>query len=325
MQPTVSVVMPMYNEAAYIESTVASLKLQDYPAELTEWVFVDGSSSDETVALVQKSVAGRVNVKILSNPARDIPAAMNIGIRGAVGEYIVRMDAHTEYAPDYISTGMETILQTGADVVGGPAVAAGKTDKQKAIAAAFQSRFALGGGKHHDKDFEGYAEAVPFGIYRRQYALGLGLYNETLLKSEDDDFFYRVRKTGGRIYLTSRIRMTYYPRRDFSALWRQYFAFGYWKMAFFQTHRDVVSITQLVPPAFVTFLVLGAVLCLWPPFRLVYGAVLALYLLLDLLFSVRSKRAEGFAQKVMLFWAHIVIHVSYGLGSWKKLLHKASK
>jgi len=320
MQPTVSVVMPIYNEAAYIRETAASLQKQDYPAELTEWVFVDGSSTDGTEALLRQCVAGRENVQILHNPAREIPAAMNIGIRAARGTYIVRMDAHTSYDADYISTGIAVILATGADVAGGPMAAEGKTPKQQAIAAAMHSVFALGGHKDHSDAYEGDAPAVYYGIYKRQLALDIGLYNETLLKSEDDDFFYRVRKAGGRIYLTPRIRMTYYPRQDFSALWKQYFAFGYWKTAFLQTHGEPVSVTQLVPGAFAAFLALGAVLSVWAPFRYVYGGVLALYLLLDLLFSLKSRKAKGISQKAMLFWAHIVIHLAYGLGTWRRLL-----
>lgn len=320
MQPKVSVVMPMYNEAAYIKETVASLQKQDYPAALTEWVFVDGNSSDDTAAMLRQCVAGREDVQILSNPAREIPAAMNIGIQAATGVYIVRMDAHTSYAPDYISTGIQTILDTGADVVGGPMVAQGKNPKQQAIAAALHSSFALGGNKDHDDAYEGDAPAVYYGIYKRQLALDIGLYNETLLKSEDDDFFFRVRKAGGRIYLTQRIRMTYYPRRDFNALWKQYFAFGYWKMAFLQAHKEPVSLSQLVPGAFVAFLVLGGALSVWAPFRYLYGGVLALYLLLDLVFSLKSRKAPGVCRKAMLFWAHIVIHLAYGLGTWRRLL-----
>ena len=317
MQPKISVVMPLYNEEQYIADTVRSLARQDYPAELTEWVFVDGASTDRSVETLRQSVAGRENVQILENPARMIPSGMNIGIQAATGEFIVRMDAHTLYAEDYISTGIRTILETGADCVGGPMVAAGKTPKQQAIAAALHSSFALGGGDDHDESYEGETHAVYYGIYRREYAIALGLYDEKLLKSEDDDFFFRMRAAGGKIYITPRIRMTYFPRQSFSALWRQYFEFGYWKLAFICKHHRPVKLFQMVPAAFVLYLVLGAALTLWNPLLWVYLGILALYLLLDLAFSLKSSRAHGFKQKCMLFWAHFVIHLAYGLGGWK--------
>lgn len=317
MQSTVSVIMPIYNEEQYIAGTVRSLAEQDYPAELTEWVFVDGASTDRSVEMLRKSLCGRPKVKILSNPARDIPAGMNIGIRAAEGEFIVRMDAHTLYAPDYISTGIQTILETGADCAGGPMVASGRTPKQRAIAAAFHSSFALGGATDHDEHYEGWAHAVYYGIYRRQYAVDLGLYDETLLKSEDDDFFFRMIQAGGKIYSTYKIRMTYFPRQTFSALWRQYSDFGYWKIAFIRKHHRPVKLFQMVPAAFVLYLILGAAMTLWNPLRRAYFAILALYLLLDAAFSIRNERASGIGEKAMLFWAHIVIHVAYGLGGWK--------
>ncbi len=319
MTPTVSVVMPVYNEEAYITATVSSLQQQDYPAAATEWVFVDGCSTDRTVQLLTSLTEKRNSVKILSNPARLIAQGMNIGIRAAAGEYIVRMDAHAEYAADYISMCIKTIRQTQAAAVGGPMVAAGTTPKQRAIAAAMHSRFALGGHKDHDDKYEGYADAVYYGTWRKDYLVSLGLFNEKLEKAEDDDLFYRIRQAGGKIYITPKIKLTYYPRKTFKALWQQYYAFGYWKMAFLQTHGRLVSLSQLVPSAFVLFGLVGTVLSFIKPVRLVFLSVMALYLLLDLGFSLANPKARGLKEKAMLLWAHLVIHVSYGTGGLRRL------
>jgi glycosyltransferase involved in cell wall biosynthesis len=320
MEPTVTVIMPIFNEEKYIHDTVCSLMEQDYPKEKMEWLFVDGHSEDRTAEILHGILKDHPKARILDNPARQIAHGLNIGIREAAGEYIVRMDAHSEYARNYISMCIETILNTGADIVGGPMLAAGKTAKQKAIAAALHSKFALGGNDDHDENYEGYTKAVYYGCFRREMAVKVGLYNEKMIKTEDDDFYARVIQAGGKIYQTPKIKMTYYPRNNFIDLWKQYYAFGYWKMDLLKEKRVIIHRNQLVPSLFVLFLVVGAFLSFYRPFRMIYIFIVLLYLILCAIFSSCNPKIHGAEQRIMLFWAHIVIHLSYGIGGCRRIL-----
>ena len=314
--PTVSVLIPVYNEQQYLPALFSSLLRQDYPKSAMEILFIDGASEDRTAEMVRAFIRENPNARLLDNSRRIIPAALNIGIREARGEYLMRLDAHAEYADDYISQCMRTILETGADNVGGPTVAKGKNPVQQAVAAAFMSPFALGGGGHHRADYEGYADTVFLGTFRKQTLEALGGYDEHLPRAEDDDLNYRLTRSGGKIYISPKIQSVYYPRSRYTDVWRQYVGFGRAKAAGIRKHRAVASLTHLVPCLFVAFLLLGPLAALlapvlWYP----YAGVLCLYLLLDLWFSLRSGEVHG-AGKARLFYVHILIHLAYGCGFW---------
>lgn len=150
----VSVVVPVLNEEKYIEDCINSIVKQDYVKEQLEVLFVDGLSTDGTRKMLKKAEEQYGWIRILDNDKKLIPSAMNIGILAAKGIYIVRMDAHTEYSTDYISKCIDVIKNTNADNVGGPVLAKGKTRKQRIIAAAYYSPFALGAGNQYKENFE---------------------------------------------------------------------------------------------------------------------------------------------------------------------------
>lgn len=313
----VSVVVPVRNEGTYIKECIESIFSQDYPKDSFEIIFVDGDSEDNTAAIIKSYITEGNHLRLLNNPHKVVQYALNIGIRAAVGEYIVRMDAHSRYGKDYISKCVEYLDKTGASDVGGPMVAVGKTNLQKAIAAAYHSDFALGGGKNHAKDYEGYADTVYLGAFKRQEILDIGLYDERLTRNEDDDLSFRMIEKGMKIFITPKIKSIYYPRSKYRDLFKQYFEYGMWKVAVIKKHGRPARFSHLIPMLFVAFLALFGVGSFF--FRGIFCffvAVISIYLLLNLWFSFKNDEVQKISDKLRLMLVHFILHVSYGLGFW---------
>ncbi len=313
----VSVVVPIRNESKYIEKCIESIFNQDYPKNLLEIIFVDGNSEDKTVDIIKKYITEGCNIRLLNNPNKFIPYALNIGIKSAVGKYIVRMDAHSQYANDYISKCIEYLEKTDAINVGGPVITAGKTVLQKVIAAAYHSDFALGGGKNHDKDYEGYADTVFLGTFKKQDIIDIGMYDERFIRNEDDDLTFRMIERGFKIYSTPAIKSIYYPRSTYSSLFKQYFEYGMWKVAIIKKHGRPARFSHLVPMAFVTFLaIFGIASFFFEKIFWMFIFVMGIYILLNLYFSFKNDKVTTIPDKLRLMLVHFILHISYGLGFW---------
>ena len=326
MGVTVSVVIPVLNEEKYIHNLLNSLTEQDYPKDDLEIILVDGASEDNTVALINDFIADKPYFSLLSNPQRTVQHALNIGMRAAKGKYIVRMDAHAEYACDYISMCVNTLNSTDAVNVGGPMIAKGKNDVQKVVAAAYHSPFALGGGKFHIENYEGYADTVFLGAFRKETLEELNYYDPNLPRSEDDDLNFRVAEKGYKVYITPKIKSVYYPRDKYSALFSQYFEYGEWKVAVIKKHKKPARLSHLIPCLFVLFCVFGAIASLFSCYLAIgYAFVLALYMGLNLFASFKSPYLKGAKQKLRLVLVHLILHLSYGLGFIKGIFRFMGK
>lgn len=311
----VSVVIPVRNEEKYIAKCIESVLRQDFCKDYMELILVDGDSEDKTVEIINRFVDQYTFIKLLKNPQRTVQHALNIGIKNAVGKYIVRMDAHSEYADDYISKCVKYLEKTGAENVGGPMLAKGKNQIQSVVAAAYHSPFALGGGKFHDEAYEGYADTVYLGAFRRETLLKLGLYDEQLPCNEDDDLNFRLVESGGKVFITPKIKSVYYPRASYTALFKQYFRYGFWKVAVIKKHKKPARLSHLVPAAFVAFLILSSILSYFSKLADdISSLVLLLYFALSLYFSLKNARVTSFADKLRLVWVHFILHTAYGLG-----------
>lgn len=311
----VSIIIPVYNEENYIKDCIKSVVEQDYPKDNLELLLIDGNSEDKTVEIINEMIEDYPFIRILNNPNRTVQYALNIGIQNAIGTYIIRMDAHAEYANDYVSNCIECLKRTDADNVGGPTNAMGKTECQKIIAAAYHSPFALGGGTHYVDGYEGYADTVSWGAFKKQTLIDIGMYDERLPRSEDDDLNYRIIKNKGKIYISSKIKSTYYPRDSYIKLFKQYFEYGVWKIAVIKKHKKPARIAHLIPMLFVLFLlVFGLGSIFLNTILYIFLTVLALYLVLDFYFSFKNKYVKTFLQKIKLVYVHIILHISYGLG-----------
>ena len=312
---SVSIVIPVYNEEKYISECIDSVLKQDYAKDDMELILVDGCSQDGTVDIIKKFMKEYDFIKLYDNPKMTVQYALNIGIKNSNGTYIVRMDAHSEYATDYISKCVEYLKKTGADNVGGPMVAKGKNSIQKVIAAAYHSIFALGGGKFHDVNYEGYADTVYLGAFKKDTLINLDMYDERLPRSEDDDLNYRIIENGGKIYVTPNIKSVYYPRSTLKDLFLQYFDYGLWKVAVIKKHKKPARLSHLIPMLFVIFLVFFGIGAIFSQIvKYLFFAVFGLYLVLAFYFSFTNDHIKGVLQKLKLVYVHFILHVSYGLG-----------
>lgn len=271
-KPRVSAVIPCRNEAAHIETCLTAVLNQHAPDGGFEVVIADGMSDDGSREILkklegevggqrsevrgQKPEVGVPVIRVIDNPGRIVSTGLNTAISAARGNIIIRMDAHTEYAPDYICRCVAALTQTGADNVGGPWVASGDTFMSRAIAAAFQSPFAVGGARSHQPDHEGEVDSVYLGCWRKESFAKFGYFDEELVRNQDDEHNLRIIRGGGQIYQSPKIKSWYRPRGSLASLFRQYLQYGYWKVRVIQKHKLPASWRHIVPGAFVLTLTL---------------------------------------------------------------------
>lgn len=309
--PHVSVVIPMRNEAAHIGRCLDSVLAQDYPADRLEVIAVDGDSDDDSAAVL-RSYGTRV--RVLRNPARIVPTAMNIGISAARGAIVARLDAHTVLAPDYLRIGVETLQRTAADNVGGPMIAVGGGAFGAAVALAMASRFGIGAHFHFaTQDRE--VDTVYMGMYARAVFERIGLFDEELVRNQDDELNYRLRKHGGRIWLTTRMRSQYQNRQSLKTLARQFFQYGLWKVRVLQKHPRQMSPRQFVPPLFVLALVGSALLAPWSTLAAwAFAGVVGAYAGALTMAALTVARQSGWRPFPLVALAFATMHLSWGAG-----------
>jgi len=311
----VSVIVPVFNEENYISEFLDSVIKQNYDKSKMEVILIDGVSTDNTRKIILDYCKKYSFIYAFTNKQRKIPNALNIGISKSKGTYIVRMDAHTYYYPDYISQCVNLIKSTGYQNVGGPTVVGFKSYIQKIIAAAHYSPFALGGGKNHDVKYEGLTDTVQFGIFNRDYVLSLGMYDENIQFAEDDDLNFRIKENGGSIFISPKIKFIYYPRNSFKSLFIQYFKYGLWKVAVIKKHKRPARLSHMIPVCFVLFLMIFPILSLFNNIaNCVLSIVMFAYLFLCTFFSFKSEKLDNVVDKLILTFIHPVIHISYGTG-----------
>lgn len=317
--------MPVYNEEKYIENCIESLLLQDYPKNLMEWIFVDGMSSDKTRQLIEKYIKEYPQmIKLLSNPNKTVPYAMNIGIREAKGQFIIRLDAHADYSTDYISKCVYYLETTDADNVGGVAETKSKGFVGNAIAKMLSSRFGVGNSEFRTNGESGYVDTVPFGAFRREVFEKWGGYDERLTRNQDNEMNYRIRKNGGKIFLSSDIKLSYYCRDSIKGISDMAMKNGMWNVITMKLCPGSMGLRHFIPLMFLLSLIcLPIVSAFWHPIALLFIAELVLYLILDCAFS--AKKASGIKEFLLLIILFPIFHITYGAGSLKGLLKLFSK
>ena len=247
MQP-VSVVMPIRNEEKHLRAAVGRVLDQRYPGEL-EIVLAVAPSEDRTRHIADELAAADPRIVVLDNPTGFTPAGLNIAIGHASHDVIVRVDGHGELSPGYIETAVALLEATGAANVGGLMDAQGTSPLSEAIAAAYNSRFGLGGGGFHLADTPaGPADTVFLGVFRKATLQEVGAYDETLHRAQDWELNYRLRRAGHLVYFTPDLRVVYHPRDSWRALARQFFTTGQWRREVARRHPDTLSLRYLAPP-----------------------------------------------------------------------------
>ena len=314
-RPLVSVVVPVRNEAISIEACLERLVAQDYPNECIEILVVDGCSEDATRTIVERFRARHpgVALRLLENHQRTVSPAMNVGIRAARGEVIVRMDGHAVPASDYLRACVRALARSGAANVGGVVVAKGATPLGEAVALATQHPIGAGDARYRIGGRAGYVDTVPYGAFRREVFELVGLFDESLVRNQDYEINARIRAAGGRIYFDPAIWFTYTPRGDVVALSSQYFQYGWWKVETVRRHPRSLRSRQLVPPTLLVFLLSTALAApFWAPAPSLLVLALVLYLSIVGVVSYRIARPPASPLQVLV--ALVALHLSWSLG-----------
>jgi succinoglycan biosynthesis protein ExoA len=313
--PLVSVVLPCRNESGYIEDCLKSILQQEMPDGDFEILVADGVSNDGTHEFLERFSAENPKVRLLNNPGRIVSTGLNAALREARGEVIVRMDAHTVYAPDYIKQCLAVLRETGADNVGGPMCTTATTYKERAIRAVFHSAFAVGGARSHNAHYEGYVDTVIYGCWRKNVFDRVGNFDEDFVRNQDDEHNLRISRNGGKIYQSPRIRSWYHVRDSFRAVFRQYMQYGYWKVLVIRNHRLPASIRHVIPAAFVGTLGLLLIAGLfWRPALAAAIGLAGLYLFSVLLASLLTAARTEWKLLPALPLAFCCFHLGYGYG-----------
>ena len=281
-----------------------------------EVIVADGASTDGTRSLVDKLAESCPGLKVIDNPEMIVSTGLNRAIRAASGDIIVRFDAHSEYAPDYVLECVRTLTTVDAANVGGPARTRTQSWFQRAVSLAYHSWFSVGGARFHDPDFEGYVDTVTYGCWRRSTLLELGLFDEDLVRNQDDEHNYRLVLQGLKIWQSPKIRSWYYPRSSIRTLFKQYFQYGYWKVFVVRKHGMPASWRHLVPAAAV---ILGACLAIAALFSKKAAVLLIAFVVAYGVLSIGAslfacrKRSDLILLPVMPI-VFATYHASYGIG-----------
>ncbi len=310
--------MPVRNEAGYIERSLGSVLAQDYPPEQMEIIVADGMSTDQTRALIAGFQTRFPRLKVIDNPGKIAPTGLNRAIAQASGDIIVRVDGHCEIAPDYLRRCVHYLQSGAADGVGGPIETIGETLSARVIATAMSSAFGVGGSAFRTiKDQTMLTDTVAFPAYTRTIIERAGPYDEELVRNQDDEYNYRLRKLGAKILLAADVQSRYYSRSTFRKVFKQYYQYGYWKVRVLQKHPRQMSLRQFVPPAFVAALLVGVLAASFLPLGAwLLAGILGCYLLANLLASARSaSKSDAFGSHLLLLpIVYTALHISYGLG-----------
>jgi len=312
---SVSIIVPCYNEQYHIEVCLRSILAQAPPTGGFEVIIADGMSDDGTRDILERLAREDRRLQIVDNPGRIVSTGLNAAIRVARGKVIMRMDAHTEYAQDYVWQCLAVLQETGADNVGGPWVAKGVGLVGRAIAAAFQSPYAGGGARGHDPSYEGPLDLVYLGCWPREVFERIGLFDEELVRNQDDEFCLRLTRAGGKTWQSPRIKSWYRPRESLRVLFRQYMQYGYWKVRVIQKHKIPASVRHLVPSCFVLALITLLPMSLWwSPAGWAWLGLVGTYSMCNIAASCLTAPRQGWKLFPLLPPVFACYHLAYGYG-----------
>ena len=310
--PRVSVLIPVLDEAAHLDEVVARMRAQDYAGPV-EFLFIDGGSQDGSVAMLEKLAAQDERIRLLHNPARRTPQALNIGMRAATGDVICRMDAHTHYPSSYLSTGVPRLLRGDAISVSGPQIATGRGTWSSRVALALRTPLGVGEARFRlgaDDEFE--VDTGFTGMWLRSTLEAQGGWDEEWLIDQDHELAVRLTLAGGKHMCVPAMAAEYIPRDSLKGLARQYWWYGYYKVKTVRRHPHAIRTSQLLPPGLAATALAGVATprALRRPAR----AGLALYAL-AIGRATAGMRGEAPAADVLsLPLVFATMHLAYGFG-----------
>ncbi|NDH65859.1 MAG: glycosyltransferase family 2 protein [Microbacteriaceae bacterium] len=318
--PAISVILPVLNEEQHLRASVESVLSQNYPSDI-EILIALGPSTDNTHEIAAELAASESRIRLVSNPLGKTTIGMNECIRQAKNDVIVRVDAHSELGENYLSRGVEILLETQADEVGGIMAAAGRSAFQKAVAWAYTSRFGVGGASYHVGGAAGEAESAYLGIFRKDALTRVGGYDESIIRGEDWDLAQRIKATGGKIWFSPELTVTYWPRGRFELLVKQFWSTGVWRGDLTRRNFAAASKRYFAPPLMVLVVLAGLI-------ALGFGATagiipLAGYLAAVALLAVSASDAS-LKTRIAILVVLPTIHFAWGFGFWRGLLLRAA-
>ena len=317
IQPIVSIIIPCRNEAKFIDKCLNSVFSFDPVQEGMEVIVVDGMSDDGTRDILSKWMDHHPSLKVLDNPRHIVPAAMNIGLRAAEGNWIVRLDAHSEYPKDYLRLCLETGHKTGADNVGGVFKTLSRDDSAQAmlVQALTTHRFGVGNADFRLNASEGPADTVPYGCYRREVFNRIGFYDERLVRNQDYEFNRRLLRSGGHIWLNPKIQVCYYNQGSILGLFRQAFFTAQWNTWMWYVAPYALALRHLIPALFVLSLIGATLLSIFHPFGvLLFLSIISVYGISALVASIQQGCHYGMWMALILPFLFLIYHISYGMG-----------
>ncbi|MFC7491555.1 MULTISPECIES: glycosyltransferase family 2 protein [unclassified Knoellia] len=308
--PAVSVVIPVLNEGRHLRDAVGQVLRQSYAGDL-EVVLALGPSTDDTDAVAADLVASDTRVRTVANPTGRTPSALNAAIGAARHDLIVRVDGHAEIPADYVAAAVRTLEETGADNVGGLMKAVGRSAFERAVACAMRSRIGVGGGTFHVGGGAGPVDTVYLGAFRRSALERVGGYDERYTRTQDWHLNLRLRQTGGTVWFTPDMEVTYRPRSTVAALARQYFQYGRWRRVVAREHPETLNPRYLAPPVMVVGTTAATLAALvWPAALLVPTA----YVVGVGLGGVAISGGEPVRTRLLTPVVLATMHWSWGLG-----------
>jgi len=318
--PAISVVLPVLNEQDHLRAAVQSVLDQKYPSDL-EILIALGPSTDRTNRVAKDLAKTDSRIRLVPNPLAKTTIAMNECIRQARHDVIVRVDAHSELGANYLTRGVEILLETKADEVGGVMAAAGRSAFQKAVAWAYTNRFGIGGASYHVGGEAGEAESAYLGIFLKTALSRVGGYDESIIRGEDWDLAQRIKSSGGKIWFSPELVATYWPRGRFDLLVRQFWSTGVWRGDLTRRNISAASKRYFAPPALVVIVLAGLLsLC----FGLTVGILpLAGYLAAVALLAATASNLS-LKSRIAILVVLPTIHFAWGAGFWRGFIFTAA-
>lgn len=309
----VSVLIPVLNEEANLRAAARAMLAQELPGR-AEFLFIDGGSEDASAGILRELAAADERVRVLANPARRTPHALNLGLRAARGEFIARMDAHTIYPPRYLASAIARLRRGGVDWVSGPQLAVGNDPGSRLVARALSASLGKGGARFRDAlKSEHEVDSGFTGVWRRETLERHRGWNEEWINDQDLELAARIRKAGGRIVCIPEMTAQYVPRSTFRALARQYHTYGTYRVKTARRHPETLRRSQLLPPA-VAVTAMTAVVAPGRRLRALAWLGLAAYAGALTAAGARALRDGPGAEAAGLPAVWAVMHLSYGGG-----------
>jgi glycosyltransferase involved in cell wall biosynthesis len=327
--PRVSVVVPCRNEERYIARCLDAIVATDYPPDRLEVLVAEGRSDDGTREVVEAYARRDGRIRLLDNPRRITPAALNTAIRAATGDVVVRMDAHAIFPPSYVRRLVAALGETGADIVGGSIDTRPADDGPVAEAIAIAMRHPVGVGNSAFRvgtEARRSVDHVPFFCCRRELFDRVGLFDEELVRNQDGEFSARVIRHGGRIILVPTARAQYFARASLTKLARMFYQYGYYKVLTAIKVRRVMTVRQIVPPAFMLAVAGSAALAPWQEVAgVAFGALLGTYAAVVTATALVASRGHRLRCAPVLIVAFPLMHFSYGFGQLRRAAELAAR